>query len=108
MTWSFCLVYLYFHALPAELQEAVQLGGYFFPDISTLTTSLLQEQALQALREVAVVPFKMLSDETRRIRRIMNQNVASNNSTNHHLASNNNTSGSPTLAEHNHQGSAAE
>ena len=108
MTWSFCLVYLYFHALPSELQEVVQLGGYVFPDISTLATSLLQEQALQVLREVAVVSFKMLLDETRRIRRIMNQNVASNNSTNHHLASNNNTSGSPTLAEHNHQGSAAE
>ena len=34
MTWSFCLVTLFFQALPAELQEAVQLGGYIFPDIS--------------------------------------------------------------------------
>ena len=42
MTWSFCLVTLFFQALPAELQEAVQLGGYIFPDISQLTTSLLQ------------------------------------------------------------------
>ena len=39
----------------------------------------------------------------------MSQNVASNNSTQHHLASNNNnTSDSPTLAGHNHQGSAAD
>ena len=43
MTWSFCLVTLFFHAIPSELQEAVQLGGYVFPNISTLTTSLLQE-----------------------------------------------------------------
>ena len=101
--------------MPSELQEAVQLGGYVLPDISTLTTSLLQEQALQILREIAVVSFKKLSDEIRRIRRIMSQDVALNNSTQHHLASNNNnnnnnnnTSGSPTLAEYNHQGSASE
>ena len=37
-----------FQALPTELQEAVQLGGYI-PDISKLTTSLLQEQSLQSL-----------------------------------------------------------
>ena len=80
-----------------------------FPDIITLTTSLLQEQVLQKLREIAVVSFKQLSDEARRICRIMSQNVALNNSTQHHLNTNNNThSGSPVLADHNHQGSAAE
>ena len=84
MTWSFCLMILYFHTMPSELQEAVQLGEYVSPDISTLTTSLLQEQALQILREIAVVSFKKLSDETRRIRRIMSQDVALNNSTQHH------------------------
>ena len=79
-----------------------------FPDISTLTTSLLQEQALQKLREIAVVSFKQLLDETRRIRRIMSQNAALNHSTQHHLNTNNNThSGSPVLADHNHQGSAS-
>ena len=95
------LVTLFFHAMPSELQETVQLGGYVFPDISTLTTLLLQEQALQTLREIDVVSFKKLSDETRRICRIMSQNVASNNSTQYHLASNNNnnnTSDSPSLA----------
>ena len=30
MTWSFSLVTLFFHALPSELQEAVQSGGYVF------------------------------------------------------------------------------
>ena len=100
MTWSFFLVTLFFHAMPSELQEAVQLGGYVFPDISTLTTLLLQEQALQTLCEIDVVSFKKLSDETRRIRRIMSQNVSSKNSTQYHLVSNNNnnTSDSPTLA----------
>ena len=71
MSWSFCLVTLFFQALPTELQEAVQLGGYIFPDISKLTTSLLQEQSLQSLREHAVVAYKKLTDESRRIRRIM-------------------------------------
>ena len=58
-------------ALPAQLQEAIQLGGYIFPDFSKLTTSLLQEQSLQQLREHAVVSYKTLIDESRRIRRIM-------------------------------------
>ena len=98
-----------FYAMPSKLQEAVQLGGYVFTDISTLTTSFLQEQALQKLCEIVVVSFKQLSDETRRIRRIMSQYVALNNPTQHHLNTNNNThSGSPVLADHNHQGSAAE
>ena len=43
MSWSFFLVTLFFHATILELQEAVQLGGYIFPDISTLTSFLLQE-----------------------------------------------------------------
>ena len=42
-----------------------------FPNISKLTTSLLQEQSLQTLREHAVVVYKILSDESRHIRRIM-------------------------------------
>ena len=41
MTWSFSLVTLFFHALPSELQEAVHLGGYVLPDLSTLLTSYL-------------------------------------------------------------------
>ena len=36
MTCSFSLVILFFNALPSELQEAVQLGGYILPDFSTL------------------------------------------------------------------------
>ena len=43
MTWSFFWVTLFFQALPAELQDAVQIGGYISPDISQLTTSLLHE-----------------------------------------------------------------
>ena len=61
---------LFFQALPTELEEAVQLGGYISPDISKLTTSLFQEQSLQTLRE-RVVAYKKLTDESRRIRRIM-------------------------------------
>ena len=71
MTWSFFLVTLFFQALPAELQEAVQLGAYISPDISQLTTSLLQEQSLQKLREHTVIVFKTFADETKRIKCIM-------------------------------------
>ena len=98
-----------FHTMLSELQEAVQLGEYMFPNISTLTTSLLQEQALQKLREIAVISFKKLSDETWRLHRIMSQNVVLNNSTQHHLDTKNNThSGLPVLTDHKHQGSVAE
>ena len=39
----------------------------------------------------------------------MSHNIALNHSTQHHVNTNNNThSGSPVLADHNHQGSAAE
>ena len=71
MSWLFCLVTLFSHAMPSELQEAMQLGGFIFSDISTITTSLLLKQFLQTLREHAVVSFKKNSDENRRIRRIM-------------------------------------
>ena len=58
MTWSFCLVTLFYHAMPSELQEAVQLEGYVFPDISTLTTFLFTRTELQKLYEITVVSFK--------------------------------------------------
>ena len=70
MPWSFCLVTLFVQALPTELHETVQHGGHIFPDISKLTTSLLQEQSLQQLREHAVATYKTLIDKSRRIRRI--------------------------------------
>ena len=44
--------------MPSKLQEAVQLGGYIFTNISTLTTSFFQEQVLQKLCEIFVVSFK--------------------------------------------------
>ena len=42
-TWSFSLVTLFFNALHHELQETIELGGYLFPNMSTLATSLSQE-----------------------------------------------------------------
>ena len=71
MTWYFPLVILFFNALSSELQEAVQLGGYSLPDLSTLLTSTLQEQALQHFRNHAVVSFKTFQDETRLISKLM-------------------------------------
>ena len=53
--------------MPSEFQESVQIDGYVFPDISTLTTSLLQEESLQTLCEHSVVAFKKVSDENRRL-----------------------------------------
>ena len=71
MSWSFWLVTLFFQALSMELKETVQLRGYFYSDISKLTTSLLQERSLQTLREHAVVLLKKLTDENRHIRYII-------------------------------------
>ena len=103
ISWSFCLVTLFFQALPTELQDAVKLGGYIFLDISKLTTSISQEHSLQTLREHAVVAFKKLSDESRRIRKIMStMNTDRGSSTNtsfvqsHHSGS----SAEQTIAAH--------
>ena len=97
MSWSFCLVALFFQTLPTELQEAVQLGRYIFPDISKLTTSLLQEKILQSLREHAVVAYKKVTDESRRIRRIVST-----------MNSNRGTSNNNSFVQSHHSGSSAE
>ena len=81
MTWSFSLVTLLFHALPSELQEAVQSGGYVLPDLSTLLTYYLQEQEVQRLREEAVIAYKLLEDEGKRIRKLMT-NFSTNSTSN--------------------------
>ena len=52
-----CLITLLFHAMPSKFQEAVQLGGYFFSDSFTLTTSILQKQVLQILHEYIMISF---------------------------------------------------
>ena len=64
MSWSLCLVTLFFQAMFFELQEVVQLGNYNSPDISKLTTSFLQKQSLQTLREHAVIAFKNFLTKT--------------------------------------------
>ena len=71
MTWSFSLVTSFFHALPSELQETIQSGGYVLLDLSTLLTSYLQEQELQRLLEQAVAAHMLLEDEGKRIRKLM-------------------------------------
>ena len=71
MTWLFNLVTLFFNSLPLELQEAVQLGRYTLPDLSTLTNSFSQERELQNIRENYIVAYKTLMDVNRRIRKIM-------------------------------------
>ena len=43
LAWYFSLVTLFFHALPLELKDAVQLRGYILPDLSTLINPLSQE-----------------------------------------------------------------
>ena len=76
--------HIIFHALPSELQEAVQLGDYVLPDLYTLLTSHLQEQELQRLREYMVVSHKTLQDDSKRIRKLIstfgtNRGSSSNN-----------------------------
>lgn len=76
------------------LFTTAQFVGFIFPDFSTLTTSLLQEQFLQTLREHAVVDFKKYSDENRRIRRIMFTVTNDRGSSHHNLLINSYHSGS--------------
>ena len=94
--------------MPSKLQEAVQLGGYFFSDSFTLTTSILQKQVLQILHEYIVISFKTLSDEKWRIRHIITKNIALTNSNRFNLAVNTNHSESTVLAGANHSASTAE
>ena len=58
------------HALPSELQKAVQLERYVLSDLFLLTFHL-EEQELQRLREWAVVAHKTLQDESKRIIKLM-------------------------------------
>ena len=60
-----------FHAFTLELLEAVRLGGYTLPALSRLSISLLQEQALQILREHTIITFKLFTETSRRIRWMM-------------------------------------
>jgi len=53
------------------LLEAVRLGGYTLPALSRLSISLLQEQALQILREHTIIAFKLFTEVSRRIRWMM-------------------------------------
>ena len=73
MRWHghFVSLHYFFRLYLRNYKKPFNSGNIFFPDISQLTTSLLQEQSLQKLREHAVVAFKTLADETRHIRRIM-------------------------------------
>ena len=63
--------YIFFPRYALRVVGSRATLGLRFPDISTLTTSLLQEKSLQTLRKHGVVAFKTLSDENCRIRRII-------------------------------------
>ena len=71
MTWSLSLVTLFYHAVPLDLQDAIVKDSYQLPNISFLTTKPLQTTALQDLREHAVIMYKNLADETKRIKKIL-------------------------------------
>ena len=45
--------------------------SYISPDLSTLTTSFSQERELRTLREYSVVAFKILNDESIRIKKLV-------------------------------------
>ena len=71
MTWSLSLVALFFNILPQKLQEDVELGGCFLPNLSTLTTSLSQRREFQTLWEYSVTSFKSLTSEINRIKKLV-------------------------------------
>ena len=88
--------------MPLELQEAVRSRGFILPDLSRSYTSLLQEQTLQILREHAVTAFKFLTEDKRRILRIMTAFTNERGSSQHMLVI------SRQAADLHHSGSNAE
>ena len=75
MTWSFCLVTLFFKAFPTDLQDAILKEEYNLPNLSVLITKSLQAATLQDLKEKAVIVHKTLADEAKRIKKLLSSHL---------------------------------
>ena len=70
--WSFRLVVLFLNALPVTLKELIIAQEYKPPRFSELTTTVLQQQALDILREKAVKAKYTFEQEKHRIKTMVN------------------------------------
>jgi len=60
--WSFCLPWLFFAALPNDLQEEMKTQGFTRPPVATLNTKKLQSRALSQCRDSAVKAYNKLQE----------------------------------------------
>lgn len=70
-TWSFCLPWMFFAALPSELQEEMRNQGFHRPQVATLTTKKLQSKALGQCRDSAVKAYNRLQETKKQMRSML-------------------------------------
>ena len=66
--WSFCLPWMFFAALPSDLQEEMKTQGFSRPPVATLSTKKLQSRALGQCRDSAVRAHTKLQETKRQVR----------------------------------------
>ena len=66
--WSFCLPWLFFAALPSDLQEEMKNRGFTRPPVATLNTKKLQARALRQCRDSAVKTYNKLQETKKQVR----------------------------------------
>ena len=78
--WLFCLPWLFFAALPSDLQEEMRNQGFSRPPVATLTTKKLQSRALGQCRDSAVKAFSRLQETKKQVRAmVQSQNCRQSN-----------------------------
>ena len=78
--WSFCLPWLFFAALPNDLQEEMRNQGFSRPPVATLITKKLQSRALSQCRDSAVKAFSRLQETKKQVRAmVQSQNCRQSN-----------------------------
>ena len=66
--WSFFLPWLFFAALPSDLQEEMKNKGFTRPPVATLNTKKLQARALGQCRDSAVKAYNKLQETKKQVR----------------------------------------
>ena len=72
--WSFCLPWMFFAALPNDLQEEMRNLGFTRPPVATLSTKKLQSRALGQCRDSAVRAYTKLQETKRQVRAMIQSN----------------------------------
>lgn len=72
-TWSFCSPWMFFAALPSELQEEMRNQGFSRPQVATLSTKKAQSKALSQFRDSAVRAYNRLQETRRQMRSLKHE-----------------------------------